>query len=860
MGSVINLSAVSNFGIVYLDIDHPSYGINYSSDSWLNTINITINWFRKILFNNGYTTQNLTYNSVNFTSNQTVLNTSNFNVEVHQYDLVNNLSVNITGDTNEGNSTTKHQVVFYKANTSTIDRIFYGDLIGNNIYTDKVFDNSNGTDLYLNTTNVSFENEGNQLVYFYLDDNADLVNFILNITGFDYGFTFDSNDFITYKDSVLTNATTISNFIFPSKTGTSNWLNYGGFSNATLWEFTLDDYSSCEENTGYCEDYSTFKGSSSMWAYSDLTDDMSIADEFDSESISSFINLFNYTDVLSPFALENVTISFGTSIVGEEIDTINPDRRNRCTWDFELSIGGTKILDLDEDHRLSDDYLENQNCLEQLGDDCFFYGSSDVTVTISKNKEDSTYLYTYIINGTEDYEAENEEEDYFYRKYYNNGTYAIWATIGFLESGSLVSRGEFSPVNTNVISMRNRISGTLSTAGGEIEKCEEIFLNNSVINVSVKLNSYENSSYISTSVFDSSANINKINITVTGVFNGTTKISGDFGENWQETVGVENNIDDPGKNILWWQKFTPDSGYLAIVPYVSNVLILSEKGDPSNVSLDFGDDDTYDYTMSGYLNGTNQTLIVNLTNADISGAFTGDPLIGQTWLVPLRVFSSSAGIVNLNTINLTYDPNPVYLNVSAIQNYIDDMANFSVLNISVGSINGTINLTDLRYDYLGGNDTIKITAHNADYSVNISRWITYYYSSFIRRLPYIWTDNIFFLPRTNSSKNVSAYGQTSTKPILNITTTNYGGMESNLSLRVDQSYACLNLTWGDTNTIPTSGNKINTTWQDIVFNLGYLNNQNIWIWADLVNCDPSDTRILSPILNISTSCEDCIWN
>jgi len=95
---------------------------------------------------------------------------------------------------------------------------------------------------------------------------------------------------------------------------------------------------------------------------------------------------------------------------------------------------------------------------------------------------------------------------------------------------------------------------------------------------------------------------------------------------------------------------------------------------------------------------------------------------------------------------------------------------------------------------------------------------------------------------------------------LNITTTNYGGMESNLSLRVDQSYDCLNLTWSNSSTIPISGNKINTTWQDIVFNLGYLSNTHIWVWADLEECDPTDPRILVPNLNISTACEDCYWD
>lgn len=870
MGTLIELIANStlDFGLIYFDVDHPSYGDNYNSSALEVLLNITIEWFRKTLFNNRYSTQNLTYDSVSNITNQTVLNASNFNVAVHQYDYVNNLSVNLTGNTNKGNSTTeKSQIIFYKANDSdSIDRIFYGDLIGEDIYQDRVFDNSNGTDLYLTSTNVSFENEGEQLVYFYLDDNADLVNFILNITGYEYGFNFSNSSFRDWEDGALSNASVINNFIFPKKTGTSGWTNYGQFDNTSIWDFTLNDYTFCEDDTGYCEEYSTSKESTSMWGFSELTDDITQSDESDSETITSNVNLFNYTDILNSLSFEEVTINFSLNLYGYEGDA-HKTKWDDCDWDVEFLFGGTKILDLDELHLLSDDYMDNANCLEDTAQFCdFTFSATDLSITISRNGDGSDHLYNYKISGTENYEAEYDNGSvgsYFYHKYYDNSTWVIHSesAFGYYKSGTLSNSGNFTPTGSSqAIQIYNKIYGRSSSYGIGFVGCSKTNLNTSITNVSVKLNSYENSSYVSTSVFDSSVNINKVNVTVDGVYNGTTHISGDYGENWQTVSGVENNIDNPGKNILWWQKFTPDSGYLAIVPYVSKVNILSERGDPSNVSLDFGDDGTYDYTMSGYLNGTNETLIANLTLSDISGAFTGSSTTGQTWLVPLRVFSSTAGIVNLNTINLTYDPNPVYLNVTSIQRYIDDLTNFSVLNISVGAINGTVNLTDLRYDYLGGNDTIEIKAHNADYTINISRWITVYYSSFSRLLPYTWTDDIFFLPRTNSSKNVSAYMQTSARPILNITTTNYGGMESNLSIAVDRTYTCLNLTWSNSSTIPISGNKINTTWQDIAFNLGYLSNPQIWIWADLEECDPTDSRILVPYLNLSTSCEDCYWD
>ncbi|KKK65787.1 hypothetical protein LCGC14_2970610, partial [marine sediment metagenome] len=144
------------------------------------------------------------------------------------------------------------------------------------------------------------------------------------------------------------------------------------------------------------------------------------------------------------------------------------------------------------------------------------------------------------------------------------------------------------------------------------------------------------------------------------------------------------------------------------------------------------------------------------------------------------------------------------------------------------------------------------------YTLNLTRSILYHYSDFFRVLPYTWTDDIFFLPRSNSSKNVSAYGQTSTKPVINITATNYGGADFNLSIYVNQSFSCLNLTWDTDNTVPT-GNKINTTYQEMTTNHGYLTNQSIWLWADLEQCNASDLMILSPELELESYCVNCLW-
>jgi len=43
--------------------------------------------------------------------------------------------------------------------------------------------------------------------------------------------------------------------------------------------------------------------------------------------------------------------------------------------------------------------------------------------------------------------------------------------------------------------------------------------------------------------------------------------------------------------------------------------------------------------------------------------------------------------------------------------------------------NGTLEISDIRYDYAGGKDTIEITVHNDNSSLSIVRKLIYYFSS-----------------------------------------------------------------------------------------------------------------------------------
>ncbi|KKL90305.1 hypothetical protein LCGC14_1906020, partial [marine sediment metagenome] len=167
---------------ICIDIDHPDYGINYTCET-LSDYNISIDYFRNTTFSDLTTSKDFYF-----------VNHLNYNLThvSHQYDEVESLTFNISG-TNDPTNT-----VFFRANTTPditnqtqyeplIDRYYDGKLVGSNVYDFELSDGSS-------SSNVTFQNEGEQLVYLLIDDilqNMVDYSFFLNVTGFLFGFSVD---------------------------------------------------------------------------------------------------------------------------------------------------------------------------------------------------------------------------------------------------------------------------------------------------------------------------------------------------------------------------------------------------------------------------------------------------------------------------------------------------------------------------------------------------------------------------------------------------------------------------------------------------------------------------------------------
>ncbi len=174
-----------------------------------------------------------------------------------------------------------------------------------------------------------------------------------------------------------------------------------------------------------------------------------------------------------------------------------------------------------------------------------------------------------------------------------------------------------------------------------------------------------------------------------------------------------------------------------------------------------------------------------------------------------------------------------------------------------GGSQGMFNITNLSINYLGTSN-ITITRLDSDASTsNLSAEI--YYSDYDYTLPQNY-DYLEFIPSTPTSENVTPYGQTPVKPILNITTLNTGGRNMSWYFLLDDNVnlSCVNLTASNVANDKDTGNLlINGTWYRYENDIGPGNNFGLWMWADYT-CNFTTWKMWQPNFYFRGCAEDSV--
>ena len=836
-----NLTLIANSTInetICVDINHPAFGINYSC-GYGTEFNVSIGYFRKSIFANGSTEQSFNKSG---TFEQ---NLDNLSLNLHRFDEIFQVKINLSGT-----QSPEDVAIFYPEtglnitnniinSSHFIDRFFHGIYSGVNLYINKLYDDST-------VKNLTFQTAGERLIYFYLDEGiiSKPYSFLFNITGTPFGFSqvygtttsegagdgigFDDYDFV---DKDASNVKLDPSGSIYTRNLSSSFQVFDQFEDGIL-DQTLWLNGSCSSGAAYT----------------------SCVEETGGEAkITTLINS-GYSGTIT----KNIQPQTGGLLsLDYSADIINFTVRSDYNGDEPSGTDGDRV------EGYSKVYIGNQVVwtLSTLDAPPLFSGeSADALIDFEVTKINKTHIQVRMW-GTENATAGGVSPTYI--------TYSGNTTVWEYDNS-------YVPI---IVEGSGKITSTLGGASvSTITYLDD-----------VKYTQWEwaNSTLITNSLYDSSGNITEVSIKGTFIQNPfwnsstdqplgniTYYMSADNGNHWELTSYVENKsfgtnnfvLAYPGKHL----KFRMDlnqSQWGNYSPIFVSFDVSVQKGNVSYVVFDFGDNGTADYTFEGEINPINSPVEIDLSNVNLSSFFTENRRIyNHTYKIPLSVSSNTTGQITIEDINISYNPNPVSLNITKIQNYLNNLNNsvgffnlsFPVTFKNNTALNANITFSDLKVNYGGGNKTYLFTVHDANYLVNRTFQIIYYYSRFFKVMPYTWTDYVFFLPRSMNDTNVSVYGQTTTTPIYNITATNYGNRDFNLSLRLNETNSCLNVTWDTDGTKPSSGNVLNTTWQEVMINVSYLNNSGIWLWADLNNCDPLSKNYLSPELQFESYCVGCL--
>lgn len=898
LGSNLSLIANSTTNIsLCIDINHPSFGVNYACGYGLD-FNFVIDWFRNTLFSSGNEYQELEFNYINETTNESEYSYLNFSIPVHQYDYIENLSINISGNVNVGNNSnySNNITIYNPYNNSIIERVIYGDIIGSYVNIDKMYNPTN-SNLESNLS-LSFSNEGYKNLYLLVSENSLLNNLSFSMFGNLYGFDI-TEQFVDYSsiNESNTNASVLGGFLIPGGDNPTNF-SYDIFNssiNTTLWSFqttTADLYpgikayifngSKCVQNgviyaSGCYDGYDLVKSNTETETYIETRIDTfhqaySSGNSGD-ENIYNFI-FTNWTKINS-FTPTNMftRLEYGSSGT-EKSDS------NNCRFNSRMQLGGVDVWQ-----------SKFTNCKDDTksgADDCIESAYANITINLERQISNS---WKVTLGG---YETNTYEWHYYYAiptcgtatKVYNYTNNSLSISYTF-PSAYCVNSITSLENEYYIYDLETDFNGTLIYDWGPTfntyiygsyvdetnEGCLDVTntylriyeLNQTLLNLT-------NSVVESTVITEEDSNIDSVVYSMKdwGYTEGYTNkyeiyLSNDGGETFEEAfteisptefIEEEYSFLSTGTELKYRINMTLDEafkGYTTLLPFwIDNITFYLKPSYPSNITIDIGEDGVIDYSYSGSLN--NSTGLVNITipsNVSLDGYSA--PYLNE--YVPVSIYSNSSGLLRVSNINLTYNPNPIYLNTTSTTGALGGISNFSNLNITIGGVNGTLNITNLNYDYAGGNKTYLFTLHDPLYTLNLTRNLTYYFSQWDYNFIPTDVNYILFNPKNNTAKNVIPYGQGNSTPILNITNLGYGGKNATLSFLIDNPVSCVNTTISTTNN-KSNGFIVNNTFQNLV-NLTYLQNSSIWLWSDYA-CSGSTWRVYQPNFYFRQCCEDCL--
>lgn len=347
--------------------------------------------------------------------------------------------------------------------------------------------------------------------------------------------------------------------------------------------------------------------------------------------------------------------------------------------------------------------------------------------------------------------------------------------------------------------------------------------------------------------------------------NGNYKIyiSANDGLNWDETHYNEyykHNFTVNGTQLK--AKIQLNTTETSIAPYIDWIKFYQVQGpNPVNLSIDISDDGDWDYIGDTLLNGTERKVDLNNFSGEISDYYdlycNVDGVEGC--ILPIRFAIATSGIINLTKLNfttITPDSPMGYLqslNLTAFKEECNTQECNVPINASFKSGSNLI----IRQFLIGywGYGNISMNVRNSINDINNTLYAHIYYSNWNLSMP-PKVDYLEFIPSTPISKAVQPYGQSRNVPIFNLTTLNLYDKNMNLSITINASHPCINMSYAN-NGILNKTKMEEGQWYTFLVNSSKYSYQGIWLWTDYA-CNSTNWDVWIPDIVFRGCCIDCI--
>jgi len=244
---------------------------------------------------------------------------------------------------------------------------------------------------------------------------------------------------------------------------------------------------------------------------------------------------------------------------------------------------------------------------------------------------------------------------------------------------------------------------------------------------------------------------------------------------------------------------------------------------PENITVDVGFDSNIEYTLSQELNSTNSPLTIDANVTETQSHVNAT--VGNYQELIIAINSESEGIIVITQIDFRY--NLTEKNFRGIN--VTDTDGLVVIGADIW---GLLEISNIAKNFKG--DIAYNASSNASSHILFVKWSNYSVVD-----PNDWTDEIIFYSRSNTSANLTPWGQASSVPIYNVTNSVSHNINVGAGLNASLD-SCMNLTISNTSS-KDNGFQLSSTMKTIYNNL--TTNFGVWMWLDTDSCAPGLTTV-----------------